>query len=625
MLGLIFAMTAVAVACGGGDDDADSPSVAATARPAEAAATAKPGEAAATARPAEPAATAKPALGPGGLIVVPRNRTLVLTPWGLANELPASDSYHIYQATVGHQRESGSKTIYEGLMYTNLNTGEIVPWQALGFEYNSDFTEVTVDLRPGIKWADGEEFNAEDVKFTLEMIRDNAPDFKYSTIYEEWLDNVEIVDNLTVILHLTKPGPRWFQNNLALGHENHQVILPEHIWSKEDVTTFKNLDLEKGYPIGTGAYTLVRTGAQQMVYDRRADWWGAEEGFRPLPAPERIIIIPAASDEAMAQLYIANQVDGGNPLQPGTFEAATGRNNKLKSWSATGPVWGAPDGCGYNLVFNNQKAPWDDRDVRIAINYAIDRDELSLLGYEGANFGIVAPFSSYGVQQYVPLMQDIFDKWDRDKQDFDLVAEHMTAAGFAKDSDGFWAKDGEALRVPVRGPTFFGPIAPPLTQQLRKAGFDAVENIEPAGSTAWNEDLAVGEADMIFLVHCGSLSEPYETLKDLHTKFSRPIGEKTPSIIASTRYENPEYDAIIDEMEGMVGSPDNARYVELSRQALDIYLRDMPEIMTLEELHVIVQNHTYWTGWPSKDDPYVAPYPPWEAWNLIVHNLQPTE
>ena len=118
-------------------------------------------------------------------------------------------------------------------------------------------------------------------------------------------------------------------------------------------------------------------------------------------------------------------------------------------------------------------------------------------------------------------------------------------------------------------------------------------------------------------MHCGSLAEPYETLKDLHSKFSRPIG--------GTRYENAEYDAIIDEMAGTIGFTLDARYVELSRMALDIYLRDMPEVMMLEELHVIVQNNTYWTGWPSKDDPYVAPYPPWEAWNLIIHNLQPTQ
>ena len=75
----------------------------------------------------------------------------------------------------------------------------------------------------------------------------------------------------------------------------------------------------------------------------------------------------------------------------------------------------------------------------------------------------------------------------------------------------------------------------------------------------------------------------------------------------------------------MVGSPDDARYVELSKQALDIYPRDMPEIMMLEELDVIVINNTYWTGWASTEDPNVAPYPPWEAWNVIVHTLQPTE
>jgi peptide/nickel transport system substrate-binding protein len=60
-------------------------------------------------------------------------------------------------------------------------------------------------------------------------------------------------------------------------------------------------------------------------------------------------------------------------------------------------------------------------------------------------------------------------------------------------------------------------------------------------------------------------------------------------------------------------------------KALDIYLRDMPEIMLLEELHVVTFNNTYWKGWADEKDPYVAPYPCWEAWNLIVHKIQPTQ
>ena len=49
----------------------------------------------------------------------------------------------------------------------------------------------------------------------------------------------------------------------------------------------------------------------------------------------------------------------------------------------------------------------------------------------------------------------------------------MQAAGYAKDANGMWAKDGQTLKVPVRGPQFFAPLAPPLAEQLKSAGFDA--------------------------------------------------------------------------------------------------------------------------------------------------------
>jgi peptide/nickel transport system substrate-binding protein len=165
-----------------------------------------------------------------------------------------------------------------------------------------------------------------------------------------------------------------------------------------------------------------------------------------------------------------------------------------------------------------------------------------------------------------------------------------------------------------------------VAAQLKRAGFDAIEALEPEGSSAWVDDINLGNFDTMFLVHCGSLSEPYETLKDLHSRYAVPIGETCPYIIACTRYSNPEeYDPIIDEMESIPGSLEDPRYVELANQALDIYLRDMPELMLVEELHVVVFNETYWTNWPGGENPYVAPYPCWEAWNLVVHEIQPVQ
>jgi peptide/nickel transport system substrate-binding protein len=633
-LGLVLLATACTSA-------PQAPAPAATAPPPAAAPTSAP-----TAAQPAPTAAAKPTTAPaaptaaaptptvaaqaaaaGQVKDVPRNRTLVVTPWGKGAEIVNPNNINIYlTSSWSHQREITDKTVYEDLMYTNLNTGEIIPWQAESFNYNDAFTAITVKLRKGITWSDGEPFTSRDVKYTLEMLRDNSPDLQYATIYKEYLKNVDTPDDLTAVLNLSKPNPRFFQENLALGHENHQVILPEHIWKSQDPKTFTNFDLAKGWPVGTGAYKLVASSARQMVFDRRDDWWAAKTGFKPLPAPERIILVPAASDEATAQLYIGNQADSGNPLQPATFEAATARNKNLKSWADEGPVWGAPDGCGYVFSFNNSKAPWNNADVRIAINYAIDRQQISSLGYSSANYPIVAPFSGYMKERWLPgRLQEVIDKYERDKRDLSLVEQHMTAAGYAKDDSGMWAKDGATLKVPVRGPQFFAPLAPPLAEQLKSAGFDATAIIEPDSSTAWSDDLTTGQSDTIFFVHCGSISEPFNTLKDLHSKFGPPVGTKCPSSIACTRYNNPEYDKLIDEMDAMVGSPDNAKYMDDAAKALDIYLRDMPEIMLLEELHVVTFNNTYWKGWPSKKDPYAAPYPPWEAWYLIVNRIQPTQ
>lgn len=302
---------------------------------------------------------------------VPRNETLVLTPWG---DQPAQfanvENWHPYLTSVTHQRDAMQITVNEALFYTNLNTGELIPWQAESFEYAPDFTSATIKIRDGVEWSDGQKFTAEDVKFTLEAVRDAPPEVGASALFNEWVERVEVTDPLTAVIHFKKPAPRFVRDYLALGHENHYPMLPKHIWEGQDFATFTNYDLAKGWPVGTGAYRLVSSTNQQEIFDRRDDWWGAKIGFQDLPAPRRITLVPVSSDDAMGQLHIANQVDGGRQLLIGTFEAARLQNDKLTSWNTEGPNWGAPDGCDYSLVFNMQKEPWNDVNLRYAINHA---------------------------------------------------------------------------------------------------------------------------------------------------------------------------------------------------------------------------------------------------------------
>ncbi len=474
-------------------------------------------------------------------------------------------------------------------------------------------------------WSDGQPFTSADVKFTLETLRDAPAEIPASAIYSEWIKGVDAPDPLTAVIHFKKAAPRWVRDNLALGHENHYPILPKHVWDGKDILKFTNYDLAKGLPIGTGAYKLVSSTAQQEVFDRRDDWWGAKIGFAPLPAPKRIVLVPVASDDAMGQLQIANQVDGGRQLLIGTFEAAQAQNPKLSSWNESGPNWGAPDGCDYSLVFNNLKKPWNDVNLHWAVNSAIDRSQLSDIGYENSNHPVYFAFSGYMAGTYLKpdgLLQAVIDQSGIKNHSQDLVDKYMKAAGYAKDSNGIWAKDGKELEVYVRVPAFIQPIQAPLTQQLKNAGFKAIQ--APVGDT-WRPDLTNGNFDTMVFVHCGSLSEPLETLKHYHSKWSRPLGTPIPNLVAGSRYSNPEYDAIIDKMEAMVADPDpKSEYMKLSAEALKIALRDLPQIDMLEEFHVVTFNNTYWTGWPSAKDPYVAPYTPWEAFNLVVHHLKPT-
>ena len=122
----------------------------------------------------------------------------------------------------------------------------------------------------------------------------------------------------------------------------HSPIVPKHVWEDQDPLTFDNHDPDKGWPLGTGPFKLVLSTPEVQLYDRRDDWWGSEIGFHDDPKVERIQYIPVANDDIAGQLYINNQLDAGPPLLKGTFEAAKGSNDALRSWSAEGPVWGAP-------------------------------------------------------------------------------------------------------------------------------------------------------------------------------------------------------------------------------------------------------------------------------------------
>ncbi|MCC7360542.1 MAG: hypothetical protein IT317_13755 [Anaerolineales bacterium] len=599
--------------------------------------TTAPGEPTATVETAAPTETSAPAgdatatpesLSPEQLVVpnlqdVPREKTLVLVQ-SASNQLVGFDNYNVFVNSTAQRDNGGNKAIYELLMYTNLNNGDITPWQAESVDVSDDLLTFTIHLRRGVKWSDGVDFTCADVKFTYELLRDNAPTLANSAYYAEWLKGVDCPDDLTAVMTLNKPNARFFTQRLAVGWEYHTPVVPEHIWSGQDPLTFRNLDVSKGWPVGTGPYKLVSASATQYIYDRLDNWWGAETGFMPMPEPERIIVVLAGSDEALGEMFATNTVDYGMPVQVGTFQAISTQNPNITTWNLAGPAYGGPDGCNINLIPNHAKAPFGDVNVRLAMNYAINRDQVVDLAFLGATHPSVVPYSSFVNGAWMtPELQALIDSFDRGTPDQAKVDSYMAAAGYTKNADGLYANADGVFSFDVVTPDWLRAVGPVVAQNLKDAGFDVTEQPDTTG--AWADALTSGNFDTVILVHCGSNFDPFNTLFDYSSRHFAPVGTNCPNLMGCSRYQNPAMDDVITQMDNMVPNPDDPAYMALVEEGTRIYLEDLPDIMLAEELHVYPINTTYWTGWPDQNDPYVAAFPVWDDIYLAMFKLRATQ
>ncbi len=625
LLTVISVIGVIAVACGGGDDVSEPTAAPSGGSTTQAAATTAPEPTKAPAKAPQP--TAKPAeevMEEEMMREITREDTLIITSFGPGGtQIQDPENMNPYSlGGLGRVRGILNKTIFEFLYLYNHNTGEQIPWLAESYTVSDDFESVDVTLRSGVEWSDGNPFTSADVKFTLDMLLDNQ-DLVFAGDIKEWVKNVTITDDQNFTINLNKPNPRFFYFYFVENSEIHIPILAKHVWEGQDPLEFDNFDLDKGWPLGTGAYALTQASGQAQVFDRNDDWWGAKVGFQDLPEPLRVTFIPAGSADTAVARMINNEFDVGAIMQPGVFLAARKRNPNIVSWSLEGPSYGAADACLYTLGLNTEWGPMSDVNVRRAIQASIDRQQIVDLAYEGSTVTQVVPYSTYGgLIAYQAKQQALIDQYNPGAFGQDLVDKYMAAAGYAKDGDGFWAKDGARLTTDVLVPGWLKPMGPIVEKQLRDGGFDITFALHDPDAAPLFEAVRTGNADLWILVHCGSSSEPHGTLQHYHSKFSSPSqGEQNSYIWGNSQYKNPEYDAIIDEMDGVLPSPDDPTYMALADAALELFLMDVIEITLAEERHVVTFNNTYWTGWANTDDPYVAPYSLWAGFLLEFMNI----
>ena len=206
-------------------------------------------------------------------------------------------------------------------------------------------------------WHDGYPLTAEDVKFTLELyLKESLPQSAFFSV----IDHVETPDNYTVIIKLKQPSPTFVP--LALAFWRNHMIIPKHLYEGTNITT-NPYNLK---PIGSGPFKFVEwKKGDYILLERNENYFKAG-----LPCLDKIIFKVFPNTEAMLKALSTGEV-GAVTLVP---------EPNLEEVKSMPGVKLFPIFTGLGLVLyigiNTQKYPLNIKEVRQALNYAINKEEI---------------------------------------------------------------------------------------------------------------------------------------------------------------------------------------------------------------------------------------------------------
>ena len=566
-----------------------------------------------------PPATAVPA--PTVAAKVERKNILVLP--GNVN-IPAPDVWNPYIPGV-FILQGMNQNMMEPLFMLNYETGKIDGWLAESYTANAALDEWTVKLRKGTEWSDGQPLTSDDVVFTINMLKDNAPQLNWSGAVKQWVKNVEAVDPQTIKFTLTGSNPRFVMENLAGTTSQAIVPLPKHIWQGKDPVTFKNpADLKTGAPIFSGPYVVKSFSSTEFDYKRNDNWWGAKSGAFKLPTPLEIHR-PWIGDAATAnQMAVNNEADIAGPSTPSELQALKAQNAKFVSYTDKPPL-GWIDPCPRMLTVNNTVKPWDKKEMRWALSYAINRQQIVDVVNEGAGATSSFIFPDYAAMQpYKDALKDVIapiGEYNQEKS-----RKMLEGQGYKLNAGKYVGPDGKPLTLNIVAPPFMDPWAKMVVQQLNAVGIDAVEKILEWGifrdQTGRGQFEAATDWD-----GCGSVIEPWFGMQRFHKKWVNAVGTPGTEYVDNTnnaaRWSNDKYSALIDQMGSLpIGDP---KVIDLMKQAATIYADELPDIPLVQTPAFYLWNTKYWTNWPTKDNNYVQPPGHWQHFLRQLVELKPAQ
>ena len=421
--------------------------------------------------------------------------------------------------------------VYEGLLKPD-SQGNNIPAVAESYTVSEDLMTYTFKLRDGIKFHNGKNVTADDVKYSIDKFAGISDGSEPLVSAFSVIEEVNIIDDKTVDVVLNTPD----------------TDLPTYLAMVSAAIIPKDNENPDTVAIGTGPYKYVsRSPQENIICEAFDDYWGEKANIK------NVTFKVEANADSIVMDLLGGSIDFYARL---TIDQVKQLNDEFSVYEGTMNLVQA-------LYLNNNVKPFDDVRVRQALSYATDVDEILDITAEGKGTKIGSRmFHAFG-KYYDESLSELYPT------DIEKAKELLKEAGY---ENGF--------NMTITVPSNYQPhidVAQVLAEQYKKIGVNA--EIQLVEWNSWLSDVYTGRdfestvigVDASYLAASALLSRFESTAANNFINFKSDAYDKAYNKTLTTA-DDDERTALYLECEKI-----------LADEAANVYIQDLPEYVVLNK------------------------------------------
>ena len=421
--------------------------------------------------------------------------------------------------------------VYEGLLKPD-SQGNNIPAVAESYTVSEDLMTYTFKLRDGIKFHNGKNVTADDVKYSIDKFAGISDGSEPLVSAFSVIEEVNIIDDKTVDVVLNTPD----------------TDLPTYLAMVSAAIIPKDNENPDTVAIGTGPYKYVsRSPQENIICEAFDDYWGEKANIK------NVTFKVEANADSIVMDLLGGSIDFYARL---TIDQVKQLNDEFSVYEGTMNLVQA-------LYLNNNVKPFDDVRVRQALSYATDVDEILDITAEGKGTKIGSSmFPAFG-KYYDESLSELYPT------DIEKAKELLKEAGY---ENGF--------NMTITVPSNYQPhidVAQVLAEQYKKIGVNA--EIQLVEWNSWLSDVYTGRnfestvigVDAAYLAASALLSRFESTAANNFINFKSDAYDKAYNKTLTTA-DDDERTALYLECERI-----------LADEAANVYIQDLPEYVVLNK------------------------------------------